>query len=78
MEEGNWIGPTILDNVQSGSEAATVELFGPIISIIRCKDISEAMKIENILTASHDGVVVLVRAGKGESLSVDQVIMEFE
>ena len=47
MEEGNWIGPTILDNVQPGSEAATVELFGPIISIIRCKDITEAMKIEN-------------------------------
>jgi malonate-semialdehyde dehydrogenase (acetylating)/methylmalonate-semialdehyde dehydrogenase len=47
MEEGNWIGPTVLDNVQPGSEAASVELFGPIISIIRCKDISEAMKIEN-------------------------------
>lgn len=47
MEEGNWIGPTILDNVQPGSEAATIELFGPIISIIRCKDISDAMKIEN-------------------------------
>lgn len=47
MEEGNWIGPTILDNVQPGTEAATVELFGPIISIIRCKDITEAMKIEN-------------------------------
>lgn len=45
--EGNWIGPTILDNVQPGSEAAQVELFGPIISIIRCKDISEAMRIEN-------------------------------
>ena len=47
MEEGNWIGPTVLDNVQPGSEAASIELFGPIISIIRCKDISEAMKIEN-------------------------------
>lgn len=47
MEEGNWIGPTILDNVRPGSEAASVELFGPVISIIRCKDISEAMKIEN-------------------------------
>ncbi|MBY0413076.1 MAG: aldehyde dehydrogenase family protein [Bdellovibrionales bacterium] len=47
MEEGNWLGPTILDNVQPGSEAAGIELFGPIISIIRCKDISEAMKIEN-------------------------------
>lgn len=47
MEEGNWIGPTILDNIQPGTEAATVELFGPIISIVRCKDITEAMKIEN-------------------------------
>jgi malonate-semialdehyde dehydrogenase (acetylating)/methylmalonate-semialdehyde dehydrogenase len=47
MESGNWIGPTILDDVKAGSEAATVELFGPIISIIRCKDISEAMEIEN-------------------------------
>jgi malonate-semialdehyde dehydrogenase (acetylating)/methylmalonate-semialdehyde dehydrogenase len=47
MEEGSWIGPTILDNIQPGSEAAKVELFGPIVSIIRCKDISHAMEIEN-------------------------------
>lgn len=47
MEDGNWIGPTVLDNVQPGSEAAQVELFGPILSIVRCKDLSEAMKIEN-------------------------------
>lgn len=47
MEGGNWIGPTVLDNVQPGSDAAKVELFGPILSIIRCHDISEAMKIEN-------------------------------
>lgn len=50
MEEGNWIGPTVLDNVQPGSEAATVELFGPVLSIVRCKDITEAMKIENSVT----------------------------
>jgi malonate-semialdehyde dehydrogenase (acetylating)/methylmalonate-semialdehyde dehydrogenase len=47
MEEGNWIGPTILDNVQTGTEAQMVELFGPIISIIRCKDITHAMAIQN-------------------------------
>ncbi len=43
---GNWIGPTILDNVQPGSEAATVELFGPILSIVRCRDLSQALEIE--------------------------------
>jgi len=47
MEEGNWIGPTIIDHVKPGSDAAEVELFGPILSIIRCKDISTAMEIEN-------------------------------
>ena len=47
LEEGNWLGPTILDQVQPGSEAATVELFGPVLSIVRCKDLSVAMKIEN-------------------------------
>ncbi|MCM2283051.1 MAG: CoA-acylating methylmalonate-semialdehyde dehydrogenase [Bdellovibrionaceae bacterium] len=46
-EGGNWLGPTILDQVQPGTEAATVELFGPILSIVRCKDLSEAMRIEN-------------------------------
>ncbi len=45
--EGNWLGPTIFDQIPAGSEAATVELFGPILSIVRCKDLSEAMKIEN-------------------------------
>jgi propionyl-CoA carboxylase alpha chain len=38
----------------------------------------EAMKMENILTATQDGVVKAVKAGVGESLAVDQVIIEFE
>jgi malonate-semialdehyde dehydrogenase (acetylating)/methylmalonate-semialdehyde dehydrogenase len=47
MENGFWLGPTILDNVKPGSEAATIELFGPVISIIRTSNITEAMDIEN-------------------------------
>ncbi|MGE3594605.1 MAG: acetyl-CoA carboxylase biotin carboxylase subunit [Dehalococcoidia bacterium] len=38
----------------------------------------EAMKMENILFASQDGVVAKILAKKGDSLAVDQVIMEFE
>lgn len=37
----------------------------------------EAMKMENVLFATADGVVGKVLAGKGESLSVDQPIVEF-
>ncbi len=47
MDEGNWLGPTVLDGVKLGTEAHAVELFGPIISIIRCKDLTEAISIQN-------------------------------
>ncbi len=38
----------------------------------------EAMKMENILLATQDRVVARVAAEKGETLAVDQVIVEFE
>jgi propionyl-CoA carboxylase alpha chain len=38
----------------------------------------EAMKMENVLFAAQDGVVSKIVAAKGESLSVDQVIIEFQ
>ena len=38
----------------------------------------EAMKMENILFAAQDGVVKQVLAKQGESLTVDQVIVEFD
>jgi len=38
----------------------------------------EAMKMENVLFACADGVVAKVLASKGESLVVDQPIVEFE
>ncbi|WPH16420.1 acetyl-CoA carboxylase biotin carboxylase subunit [Variovorax paradoxus] len=38
----------------------------------------EAMKMENVLFATQDGVVGKVSANKGESLAVDQIILEFE
>jgi propionyl-CoA carboxylase alpha chain len=38
----------------------------------------EAMKMENVLFALQDGVVKSVIATQGESLAVDQVIVEFE
>jgi propionyl-CoA carboxylase alpha chain len=38
----------------------------------------EAMKMENVLFATQDGVVGKISANKGESLAVDQIILEFE
>ncbi len=38
----------------------------------------EAMKMENILRAERDGRVAKIHAGPGESLAVDQAILEFD
>ena len=38
----------------------------------------EAMKMENILRAEKKGIVSKINAGPGDSLAVDEVIMEFE
>jgi propionyl-CoA carboxylase alpha chain len=53
---------TVGDEVQPGQPLAVVE----------------AMKMENILRAERKGVVQSIKADVGASLSVDQVIMEFE
>jgi propionyl-CoA carboxylase alpha chain len=37
----------------------------------------EAMKMENVLRAERDGMVKAIRAKAGDSLAVDQVILEF-
>jgi malonate-semialdehyde dehydrogenase (acetylating)/methylmalonate-semialdehyde dehydrogenase len=46
QKNGFWLGPTILDQVAPNSTAACTELFGPIISIVRCKNLSEALAFE--------------------------------
>ena len=38
----------------------------------------DAMKMENVLRAERDGRIAKVVAAAGDSLSADQVILEFE
>ena len=40
--------------------------------------IIEAMKMENVLRAEQDAVIAKIKAEVGDSLMVDQVIIEFE
>ena len=53
---------TVGDEVQEGQTLCTVE----------------AMKMENILRAEKKGIVVKINAIAGDSLAVDEIIMEFE
>jgi propionyl-CoA carboxylase alpha chain len=56
------ISVSIGDAVEVGDELAVVE----------------AMKMENSLRAARNGVVLAIRSSVGDSLAVDQVILEFE
>jgi len=42
-ESGNFVKPTILDNVPATSELADTEIFGPVLSLIHTNDMDEAL-----------------------------------
>ena len=46
-EDGYYIGPTIIDHVTPDMAIAQDEVFGPVLAIVRAKDIGEAIAIEN-------------------------------
>ncbi len=46
-ENGFYVGPTVIDFVTPDMAIAKEEVFGPVLAIIRAKDIDEAIAIEN-------------------------------
>ncbi len=46
-ERGNFLKPTVLDGVGPDSKLATVEIFGPVLSLTQAKDIDAAVEIIN-------------------------------
>ena len=46
-EKGTYVGPTVIDHVTPEMSVAREEIFGPVISIMRAKNVDEALKIEN-------------------------------
>jgi malonate-semialdehyde dehydrogenase (acetylating)/methylmalonate-semialdehyde dehydrogenase len=44
---GYFIGPSIVDGVDVTHEAACDEIFGPVLTILRCNTLDEALAIEN-------------------------------
>ena len=45
-EGGYYVGPTVIDHVRPDMRVAREEIFGPVISIMRAKDVDEALSIE--------------------------------
>jgi propionyl-CoA carboxylase alpha chain len=60
-------GLVVSVNVAEGQEVKA----GETLAVV------EAMKMENVLTAERDGTIKKINAGKGDSLALDDVILEF-
>jgi malonate-semialdehyde dehydrogenase (acetylating)/methylmalonate-semialdehyde dehydrogenase len=46
-ENGFYVGPTIIDQVKPHMKIAQEEVFGPVLVIIRARDLDTALEIEN-------------------------------
>jgi malonate-semialdehyde dehydrogenase (acetylating)/methylmalonate-semialdehyde dehydrogenase len=46
-EGGFYVGPTVLDHVRPDMAIAREEVFGPVLAIVRAKDVDQALAIEN-------------------------------
>ncbi len=42
-EAGNFVKPTILDNLPANSDLADTEIFGPVLSLVHANDLDEAL-----------------------------------
>lgn len=46
-QEGYFLGPTIFDNVTTGMRIWKEEIFAPVLSVVRVKDLDEAIALAN-------------------------------
>ncbi len=46
-ENGNFVGPTLFDNVTKDMLIYKEEIFGPVLSVVRAKNYDEALKLVN-------------------------------
>jgi len=63
-ENGNFIGPTILGDVDSNSEIYNTEVFGPVLCIINVESLEEAI---NLINRSRYGNSACIFTGSGAS-----------
>jgi malonate-semialdehyde dehydrogenase (acetylating) / methylmalonate-semialdehyde dehydrogenase len=62
--KGYFLGPTILDRVRPEMAVAREELFAPVLSVIRVKDLTEALEVVN---QSRFGNAAVLYTESGES-----------
>jgi malonate-semialdehyde dehydrogenase (acetylating)/methylmalonate-semialdehyde dehydrogenase len=59
-ENGNYVGPTLIDNLSPNSPAVHDEIFGPVLSVLRVRTLDEALAIENANPYGNAAFIVLL------------------
>ncbi len=61
-EKGNFVGPTIFDNVTTDMQIYQQEIFGPVLCIMRAKSLDAAMTIVNA-NPNGNGTAIFTQSG---------------
>jgi malonate-semialdehyde dehydrogenase (acetylating)/methylmalonate-semialdehyde dehydrogenase len=61
-EEGFFVGPTVLDRVETSMDVYTNEIFGPVLSVLRTDDLEAALRMINA-NPYGNGTAVFTRSG---------------
>ncbi|PKG34112.1 MULTISPECIES: CoA-acylating methylmalonate-semialdehyde dehydrogenase [unclassified Psychrobacter] len=61
-EKGNFVGPTIFDNVTSDMQIYQQEIFGPVLCIMRAADLDEAIELLNA-NPHGNGTAIFTQSG---------------
>jgi malonate-semialdehyde dehydrogenase (acetylating) / methylmalonate-semialdehyde dehydrogenase len=61
-EDGNFIGPTIIE-AEPGSEIAHEEVFGPVLTLLRARDLEQALEILNSSTKGNAASIFTTSGG---------------
>lgn len=59
---GNFIGPTVIDDVKPGMKVYDEEIFGPVMCIVRCDTFDDAIKLINE-NPYGNGTAIFTRSG---------------
>lgn len=61
-ENGNFVGPTIFDNVTTDMQVYSQEIFGPVLCIMRADSLDEAIEIINA-NPNGNGTAIFTQSG---------------
>jgi malonate-semialdehyde dehydrogenase (acetylating)/methylmalonate-semialdehyde dehydrogenase len=67
-ERGFYLGPTVIDHVRPEMQIAQEEIFGPVLAIIRTRDLDEAVEVENASPYGNAAAIYTTNGAQARTL----------